>query len=139
MQSQLSTVSCFRICFRGVVESPRRVYENSGMLIEFSNFLEFFRIFSGSYGNSCKNFCIEFRGVWEFFESTTPRLFCTLSFEIQKSTIRKFTLKRRFKKIILPSLWTTFKPILINGARTSEKKDWRNKITKRNPPVARLL
>jgi len=58
---------------RGVVDSLQRVYENSGISLEFSNFLELFRIFSGSYGDFCRNFCIEFRGVREFFESTTPR------------------------------------------------------------------
>ena len=46
---------------------------------EFWNFdgiLDFFLIFqnfSGSYGDSCRNFCIEFRGVREFFEPSTPR------------------------------------------------------------------
>ena len=60
------------------------MYENSGISMEFSNFLEFSRIFSGSYGDSCRNFCIEFRGVREFFESTTPDLNSTFLFESLK-------------------------------------------------------
>jgi len=50
----------FNLFFRGVVDSYQRVYENSGISMEFSNFLEFSRIFLGSYGDSYRNFCIEF-------------------------------------------------------------------------------
>jgi len=77
---------------RGVVDSLQRVYENSRILMEFSNFFEFFRIFSGSYGYSCRSFCIEFRSVREFFESTTPRenRNYLVFFKVKKVPLRKF-------------------------------------------------